>query len=131
MKRFNVNPVLLTILAISMVAVFIMAYHRSVTERDNNTVEILMDFGDMVDIAHADRVPLGVVVSQFKAYGVNSVAIYDATLADLARSNAIAMQSGESLLALAKAGESSPIISALADKKLIITIHAFPICKLT
>ena len=119
MKRFNVNPVLLTILAISMVAVFIMAYHRSVTERDNNTVEILMDFGDMVDIAHADRVPLGVVVSQFKAYGVNSVAIYDATLADLARSNAIAMQSGESLLALAKAGESSPIISALADKKLI------------
>ena len=96
-----------------------MAYQRNVAEVGNNSVEIMMDYNDLMAIAQEDVLPLAVVANQFKLFGVTSLAVYDVTLEELARQNAIALQPGEAMLAIAKTEINSPVIAALEQRKLL------------
>ncbi|MFA6074503.1 MAG: DUF5693 family protein [Negativicutes bacterium] len=119
MRRYNCNIALISVLVIGMLAAFFVAYQRNIAELGNNSVEIMMDYNDIMTIAQEDVLPLEVVAKQFKTIGVTSLAVYDVTLEELARQNAIALQSGEAMLAIAKSENNSPVIAAMEQRNLL------------
>lgn len=119
MRRYNCSVFLASVLIIAMLAAFVVAYQRSCAERGNNSVEIMMDYNDLIAISQEDGIPLDVVARQFRMFGVTSLAVYDVTLEELARQNAIALLGGEAMLASAKAGTASPVIAALEQRNLL------------
>ncbi|MEI6286730.1 MAG: DUF5693 family protein [Bacillota bacterium] len=119
MRRYNCNIVLISILVVGLLAALFVAYQRNVAETGNNSVEIMMDYDDIITIAQEDGLNLEAVAEQFKRIGVTSLAVYDVTLEQLARQNAIALLPGEALLASAKTGVGSPVIAALEQRNLI------------
>lgn len=98
MKRFIYNRVLIIFIGVGLFAALIIAGQRYFVESSNNRVDLAIDFQNAVDLAEREGLELDDVLSQIKAAGITSLAIYDSTLERLTREGKVFALAGSEIL---------------------------------
>jgi len=79
-NRHPLTPVLLLLIALSLIPALILAFTRVQFEQAQKTVSIVMDYSSLSAQANLNgQTPLG-LLGQYRALGVNGVAVYEDTV---------------------------------------------------
>jgi len=83
------KKVWLFLLLVGLITSFFVGWQRNQVERANRTVEIALDYQDVVNLAQSQAYNLEKVLQKFKEAGVTSAAISELTLDDLEKSGQV------------------------------------------
>jgi hypothetical protein len=98
LKEFNYNKILVVCILIGLVAALTIVWQRHNVEENSTTVEMVMEYEDVVELAQIEGIPLDYVMQRMKEAGVTSLAVYETTLEKLTKSGKVATLSGAQLL---------------------------------
>jgi hypothetical protein len=98
LKEFNYNKILLLCIAIGLVAALTIVWQRHNIEENSTTIEMVMEYEDVVELAQLEGIPVDHVMQRMKEAGVTSLAVYETTLEKLTKSGKVATLSGAQLL---------------------------------
>lgn len=98
MKDFKYNRVLLFFIVVGLIAALITGWQRHQVEQSNSTVEMVMDYEDIVELAQMEGAPVDSLMQQFRQAGITSLAVYETTLEKLNKSGKVTAVSGAQLL---------------------------------
>ncbi|WP_425058462.1 hypothetical protein SCACP_31140 [Sporomusa carbonis] len=98
MATFTYNKTLIGLIIIGLLAAFTIDWQRHTVEQANSTVELVMDYEDIVEMAQIEGVEPAGLLRQFKDAGVTSLAVYEATLEKLNKSGKITALPGSEIL---------------------------------
>ncbi len=98
MKSKYGKSILIFLIILGLLAASCIIYKRYLTEKANNTVEIVMDYNELLELSNLEGLSFKDVLAQFHIAGVNSLAIYDTNLNDLSKQGFISLITGEGLL---------------------------------
>jgi hypothetical protein len=98
LKEFNYNKILLLCIAIGLVAALTIVWQRHNIEENSTTIEMVMEYEDVVELAQLEGIPVDHVMQRMKEAGVTSLAVYETTLEKLTKSGKVANLSGAQLL---------------------------------
>jgi hypothetical protein len=108
------NKLLMACIVFGLLASFFILYQRHQVEVASNTVELVMDYEDVVDLAATEGIPVADLMHQFREAGIYSLAVYDMTLEKLHKSGRIFSLSGAELLQRYQTGvPADPAIAGL------------------
>jgi len=107
------NKLWLGCILLGLAAALLIIYQRHQVELASNTVEMVMDYEDIVDLAATEGSNPADLFSEFRAAGISSLAVYDMTLEKLHKSGRIFTVSGVELTQQSKTG--LPAGQAFAD----------------
>lgn len=107
MKDFKYNRVLILLIIVGFVAALASGWQRHSTEQNNSTVEMVMDYEDIVELAQIEGVEVQPLMQQFKEAGITSLAVYETTLEKLNKSGKVSVVSGGQLLQQYRTGSLS------------------------
>lgn len=120
MKDFKYNRVLIFLIMIGLIAALTVNWQRYQVEQSNNTVEMVMDYEDIVELAQVEGVPVHSLMQQFREAGITSLAVYETTLEKLNKSGKVTAVSGAQLLHQYRIGSlDDPTWKDLVDKGII------------
>lgn len=105
MTHFTGNRLLFVLIVLGFLAAVAVNLQRYKVEENNSTVELIMDYEDISELAQIDGVPQMSLMGQFKSAGITSLAVYEMTLEKLNKSGKITVLSGASLLQQSQMGE--------------------------
>ena len=71
------NPVLLAVIVVGLVCALWLNFVRHDVEKQNNTVEMAMEYEGLRKLAALQGLPEEDVLRQFKEAGINSLMIFD------------------------------------------------------
>lgn len=94
---FRNKLLIICIIAGLLMSLFI-AYQRHQIEVASNTVELVMDYEDVVELAATEGVTVTDLMRQFREAGIYSLAVYDMTLEKLNKSGIVFSLAGAELL---------------------------------
>ena len=83
MKQFSYNKFLILLIVIGLVASLFINVQRHQVEVANNSIELIVDYEDLVTLAECEGVPVSEVMAQAKAAGITSLAVYETTFKKL------------------------------------------------
>ena len=104
-KRNSQNIILAFLLALSLAAPVWILARRHVAERSSRTVELIVDYSEVEQLAAALRIPPVEVLRRLKAAGATGVALQEETFADL-------LDSGQAALVPTTSAVGTTIIEA-------------------
>ena len=91
------NPILLVVILIGFVVALMLNVTRHEIEQKNNTVEMAMEYENLLRLASLEGIPEEKVLKEFKAAGINSLMIFDTTLRRLNFKGDLMVATGEEL----------------------------------
>lgn len=104
MKHFKYNRVLIGFIIIGLIAALTIVWQRHKVEENNTTVEMVMEYEDVVELAQMEGAPLPALMQRIKEAGITSLAVYETTLEKLTKSGKVTTLSGAQLLQQAHTG---------------------------
>lgn len=121
MTHFKYNRILLVLILSGLLAALALGWQRHQAEESNTTVELVMDYEDVVELAQTEGVTVDSLAAQLKAAGITSLAVYETTLEKLNKSGKITAVAGAQLLHQYRTGTlSDPAWRSLVESGLII-----------
>ncbi|HBS57845.1 MAG TPA: hypothetical protein DEA44_01110 [Firmicutes bacterium] len=110
------NKLLIACIIAGLVAALGIVYQRHQIETAGNTVELVMDYEDVVDLAATEGVALPEMMRQLREAGIFSLAVYDMTLEKLNKSGLVFSLGGAELMQRYQTGvPSEPALTQLAQ----------------
>jgi len=95
---FRYNRILISFIAIGLVAALFVNWQRYGIERVNTQVELVSDYEEIVEMARIDGVPLQSALRQLKTAGLTSLAIFETNLEKLASEGVVTAVSTTQML---------------------------------
>lgn len=95
--RSKYNPILLVVILIGFVVALMLNVTRHEIEQKNNTVEMAMEYENLLRLASLEGLPEEKVLKEFQAAGINSLMIFDTTLRRLSFKGDLVVATGEEL----------------------------------
>ncbi len=86
MKKFLYNKVLLAVMVLGLVASVVINMARIADEKANNSVDLVVDYESIVELAEKEGLPVSEVMAKAKDAGITSLAVYDRTFKKLNKS---------------------------------------------
>jgi len=104
---FKYNRALLLLIVVGFLAALVIGWQRHIVEVNNSSVELVLDYEDIISLAQTEGVSEHLLMQQFKDAGINSLAVYDKTLEKLEKNGKITVATGGNLLARYRMGEKA------------------------
>lgn len=98
MSTFHYNKLLIGLIIIGLLASLTIDWQRYHVEKANSTVEMVMDYEDIVELAQIEGIPPVELFSQFKTAGITSLAVYETTLEKLNKNGKVTAMPGTDIL---------------------------------
>lgn len=98
MTKFNYNRLLIVCIIIGLIAAIVVNVQRYTVETANKTVDLAIDYEDMLKLAQLEGVPVEEVLSRAKEAGISSLAVYETTFEKLNKSGKTMAIAGSQLL---------------------------------
>lgn len=98
MADFKYNKILLLFIGIGLMAALLISWQRHKVEVANETIDMVMDYEDVVELAELEGVPRKDLLQQFKQAGITSLAVYETTLEKLNKTGKITAVSGAQII---------------------------------
>lgn len=105
------NPVLLAVIVVGLVCALWLNFVRHDVEKQNNTVEMAMEYEGLRKLAALQGLPEEDVLRQFKEAGINSLMIFDTTLERLTKNGELQTASGGELRQAAMLGADKGVFA--------------------
>ena len=105
------NPVLLAVIVVGLVCALWLNFVRHDVEKQNNTVEMAMEYEGLRKLAALQGLPEEDVLRQFKEAGINSLMIFDTTLERLTKNGELQTATGGELRQAAMLGEEKGVFA--------------------
>ena len=99
MKQFCYNKILIAVIILGLFASLSIDIQRYYVEQANKSIELIMDYEDLVALAEKEGVPAEKVLSKAKEAGITSLAVYETTFKKLNVNGKAAAVNGSVLLA--------------------------------
>ncbi|MDF2571833.1 MAG: hypothetical protein K0R55_3437, partial [Sporomusa sp.] len=104
MATFSYNKLLIGLVFIGLLAAFTVNWQRHTVEQANSTVELVMDYEDLVELAQIEGAQPDSLLIRFKEAGITSLAVYEATLEKLNKSGKVTALPGADILHQSRTG---------------------------
>ena len=98
MKQFCYNKILIAVIILGLFAAMSIDIQRYYVEQANKSIELIMDYEDLVALAEKEGVPAERVLSKAKEAGITSLAVYETTFKKLNVNGKAAAVNGSVLL---------------------------------
>ena len=98
MTKFKYNRLLIVCIIMGLIAAIGVNIQRNSVEKANMTVDLAIDYEDMVKLAQLEGMPVEEVLSQAKQAGISSLAVYETTFEKLNKNGKAMAIAGSSLL---------------------------------
>lgn len=98
MTKFNYNRLLIVCIIIGLIAAIVVNVQRYTVEQSNKTVDLAIDYEDMLKLAQMEGLPVEEVLSRAKEAGITSLAVYETTFEKLNKSGKTIAIPGSQLL---------------------------------
>lgn len=98
MKQFCYNKILIAVIILGLIASLAIDVQRYQVEQANKSIELIMDYEDLVALAEKEGLPPEKVLAQAKEAGINSLAVYETTFKKLNVNGKAAAVNGSVLL---------------------------------
>lgn len=98
MSTFTYNKWLIGLIIIGLLASLTIDWQRHAVERANSTVEMVMDYEDILELAQIEGIRPVDLFQQFKEAGITSLAVYETTLEKLNKSGKVTALPGADIL---------------------------------
>lgn len=98
MTKFNYNRLLIVCIIIGLIAAIVVNVQRYNVEQSNKTVDLAIDYEDMLKLAQMEGLPVEEVLSRAKEAGITSLAVYETTFEKLNKSGKTIAIPGSQLL---------------------------------
>lgn len=108
------NPVLLAVIVLGLFCALWLNFVRHDVEKQNNTVEMAMEYEGLRKLAALQGLPEEEVLRQFKAAGINSLMIFDTTLERLTRNGELNTTTGSELRQASVLGADKGVFAAVS-----------------
>lgn len=105
------NPVLLAVIVVGLVCALWLNFVRHDVEKQNNTVEMAMEYEGLRKLAALQGLPEEDVLRQFKEAGINSLMIFDTTLERLTKNGELQTATGGELRQAAMLGAEKGVFA--------------------
>lgn len=105
------NPVLLAVIVAGLVCALWLNFVRHDVEKQNNTVEMAMEYEGLRKLAALQGLPEEDVLRQFKEAGINSLMIFDTTLERLTKNGELQTATGGELRQAAMLGADKGVFA--------------------
>ena len=105
------NPVLLAVIVVGLVCALWLNFVRHDVEKQNNTVEMAMEYEGLRKLAALQGLPEEDVLRQFKEAGINSLMIFDTTLERLKKNGELQTATGGELRQAAMLGADKGVFA--------------------
>ena len=105
------NPVLLAVIVVGLVCALWLNFVRHDVEKQNNTVEMAMEYEGLRKLAALQGLPEEDVLRQFKDAGINSLMIFDTTLERLTKNGELQTATGGELRQAAMLGADKGVFA--------------------
>lgn len=79
MKKFHYHPILLAAILVGFVASLIIGMERHAVEENSRTVELVVDYEGLLELAAREGLPAETVLARAKEAGITSLAVYETT----------------------------------------------------
>lgn len=99
MKQFCYNKILIAVIILGLIASLAIDVQRYQVEQANKSIELIMDYEDLVALAEKEGLPNEKVLAQAKEAGITSLAVYETTFKKLNVNGKAAAVNGSVLLA--------------------------------
>ena len=86
MSTFQYNKWLIALIILGLLASLTINWQRHTVEQANATVEMVMEYEDIMELAQMEGAEPAGLFQQFKAAGITSLAVYETTLEKLNKS---------------------------------------------
>lgn len=117
MKKFLYNKVLLAVMLLGLAASVVINMARVADEKSNNSIDLVVDYEAIVELAEKEGLPVGEVMARAKEVGITSLAVYDRTFKKLNKSGKCTATRGADILERYRTGSLvSPVWRELAEK---------------
>lgn len=104
MKQFKYNKFLILLIAIGLLAALAIDAERYQVESRNKSVELIMDYEDLVELAEKEGAAPEAVLAKAREAGVTSLAVYETTFKKLNVNGKAAAVNGSAILAACQTG---------------------------
>lgn len=98
MKQFCYNKILIAVIILGLIASLTIDVQRYQVEQANKSIELIMDYEDLVALAEKEGLPSEKVLAQAKEAGITSLAVYETTFKKLNVNGKAAAVNGSVLL---------------------------------
>ena len=98
MKQFCYNKILIAVIILGLIASLAIDVQRYQVEQENKSIELIMDYEDLVALAEKEGLPPEKVLAQAKEAGITSLAVYETTFKKLNVNGKAAAVNGSVLL---------------------------------
>lgn len=98
MKQFCYNKILIAVIILGLIASLAIDVQRYQVEQANKSIELIMDYEDLVALAEKEGLPPEKVLAQAKEAGITSLAVYETTFKKLNVNGKAAAVNGSVLL---------------------------------
>lgn len=98
MSSFQYNKLLIALIIVGLLASLTINWQRHTVEQANSTVEMVLDYEDIMELAQIEGVQPPDLFQRFKEAGITSLAVYEATLEKLNKSGKITALPGADIL---------------------------------
>lgn len=112
------NPVLLAVIVVGLVCALWLNFVRHDVEKQNNTVEMAMEYEGLRKLAALQGLPEEDVLRQFKDAGINSLMIFDTTLERLTKNGELQTATGGELRQAAMLGAEKGVFAHIPAEAL-------------
>ena len=112
------NPVLLAVIVAGLVCALWLNFVRHDVEKQNNTVEMAMEYEGLRKLAALQGLPEEDVLRQFKEAGINSLMIFDTTLERLKKNGELQTATGGELRQAAMLGADKGVFAHIPAEAL-------------
>lgn len=120
MAEFKYNKILIVLIIIGLLAGLTINWQRHRLESNNSSVEMVIDYEDVVELAQLEGKPVPDLMKQFKEAGITSLAVYETTLEKLNKNGKVTALSGAQVLNNYRAGTlSEPLWRSLLESNQI------------
>ncbi|VBB05496.1 Hypothetical protein LUCI_0706 [Lucifera butyrica] len=107
MANFKYNKLLVLLIVVGLLAALGVDWQRHTLEAQNNQVELVMDYEDIVGLAQTEGVPVRDLMVKFREAGITTLAVYETTLKKLTESGKVSAVSGAQILQRYRTGSLS------------------------
>lgn len=98
MSTFQYNKGLIALIILGLLASLTINWQRHTVEQANATVEMVMEYEDIMELAQMEGAEPAGLFQQFKAAGITSLAVYETTLEKLNKSGKLTALPGADIL---------------------------------
>lgn len=91
------NPVLLLVVLVGLCCALWLNYTRYHVEKNNHTVDMAMEYENLVHLAGQEGLPVDQVLKQFQEAGINSLMVFDNNLLRMQKRGYVTIATGEEL----------------------------------